>query len=171
LAVDETDDLQKFGDYGQILNPFIAAAISTQEKGLGHFAFIFAQDMALTHGVKLALASGKAGIGKRPSKSWKKDKYDGMPSGHTASAWVAAAYIRQFEQNKFASIPFYLIAGVTGYSRIKAKKHTTFQVIAGAALSELIVHLNKQANWSQEHKSYQLNLDQHGVSSNWVIRF
>lgn len=65
-------------------------------------------------------------MSKRPTIEGKKNRYDGMPSGHTASAWVAASYIRTFSEDyKYLSIPLYLTAAVTGYSRIHAKEHTT----------------------------------------------
>ena len=44
-----------------------------------------------------------------------KDRFDGMPSGHTNSAWVAAAYIRTFSEDyQYASVPLYITAAVTG---------------------------------------------------------
>jgi membrane-associated phospholipid phosphatase len=163
--------VRKIGDYTQIINPIIAASMAPHNKGLGHFALIFIEDTVITHAIKLIGVGTKIPISKRPYAANRNGRYDGMPSGHTASAWTAAAYIRHFEENKLISIPFYIAAGFTGYSRIKAQKHTTAQVIGAAALAELIVYLNKQSQWSQEYQSYDVHLEGNTISSKIVLKF
>ena len=118
--------LRSFGDYMQIINPVFASGLSSQEKGFGHFALIYSQTWVTMHSVKLIADKNKWQPSKRPRIEGKKDRFEGMPSGHTASAWAAAAYVRTFSEDyKYISIPLYLTAAVTGYSRIKAKEHTT----------------------------------------------
>ncbi len=146
--------LRSFGDYMQIINPVFASGLASQEKGFGHFALIYGQTWVTMHSVKLIANKGKWQPSKRPSIEAKKDRFDGMPSGHTASAWVAASYVRTFSEDyKYISIPLYLTAAVTGYSRIKAKEHTIAQVISGAALAELVTYINSKLDWSKEYQS------------------
>lgn len=146
-------NLRIFGDYMQTINPIIAAGLSSQEKGFGHFAFIYAQDFVTMHGIKFISDKTKMPFSKRPHIQDKRDRYDGMPSGHTNSAWIAASYLRTFSQDyKYLSIPLYLTASITGYSRIYSKEHTTTQVIAGAILAEMFTYFNSKMNWSNEYQ-------------------
>ena len=146
--------LRSFGDYMQIINPIFASGLASQEKGFGHFALIYGQTWVTMHSVKIMASKGKWQPGKRPGIDGKKDRFDGMPSGHTASAWAAAAYIRTFSEDyKYLSIPLYITAAVTGYSRVKAKEHTTSQVVVGAALAELVTYINSKLDWSNDYRS------------------
>jgi lipid A 4'-phosphatase len=146
--------LRSFGDYAQVINPVIVSFMASKEKGFGHFAIIYAQSWATTHSVKFISNQTKWASSKRPFILNKQDRYDGMPSGHTNSAWVAAAYVRTFsEEYKFAAIPLYVSAAITGYSRVYAKEHTVSQVIAGAAIAELITYINSKLKWSNEYRS------------------
>ena len=43
--------LRSFGDYAQIINPVIAAGLSSQEKGFGHFAIIYGQSWVTMHSI------------------------------------------------------------------------------------------------------------------------
>lgn len=88
--------LRSFGDYMQIINPIFAAGLASQERGLGHFAIIYSQTLVIAHGAKLIARSGKWQISKRPYIENKKDRYEGLPSAHTVSAFAAASYVRTF---------------------------------------------------------------------------
>ncbi len=146
--------LRSFGDYAQVINPIIAGALASQEKGFGHYAVIYGETFVSMHAFKLLANSNKWQVSKRPTIEGKKDRYDGMPSGHTASAWIAASYIRTFSEDyKYLSIPLYITAAATGYSRVYAKEHTTGQVIAGAALAELVTFINSKLDWSNEYRA------------------
>ena len=57
-----------------------------------------------------------------------------FPSGHTSSAFSGASFIH-FRYSFKYSIPLYLLAAFTGYSRVESKKHYTEDVIAGAGLA------------------------------------
>lgn len=59
-----------------------------------------------------------------------------FPSGHTSSAFSGASFIH-FRYGFKYSIPLYLLASFTGYSRVESKKHYTEDVIAGAGLAIL----------------------------------
>ncbi len=164
--------IEIFGDYAQVINPLVAASIASQEKGVGHFMIIFAQSNLFTHAIKYTTGGAKCSASKRPSNNKNKIRYDGMPSGHTNSAWLAASYIRMFsEDNKKLSIPLYITAAITGYSRVNAKKHTVPQVVAGAALAEITTYINSRLDWSNEYISSQFNLGTEGAFINFQIKF
>jgi hypothetical protein len=56
-----------------------------------------------------------------------------FPSGHTASAFVGAAFIHHRYGDKWA-VPMYLLAGSVGFSRIYANRHFVDDVLAGATI-------------------------------------
>ena len=95
-----------------------------------------------------------------------------MPSGHTNSAWLAASYIRTFsEDHKYLSIPLYITATATAYSRIHAKEHTTAQVIAGAALAEIVTFINSKLKWSNDYSSNSFYFGGDEVGASFVFKF
>lgn len=162
--------LRSFGDYAQIINPVLTAGLASQEKGFGHFAIIYGQSCTM-NGIKLVSDKAKWSFSKRPVVSDKKDRYDGMPSGHTNSAWVAAAYLRTFSDDyKYVSIPLYITAAITGYSRVHAKEHTTAQVIAGAALAEIVTYINSKLKWSNEYRSTNFYFGKNEVSAGFTFK-
>jgi len=59
-----------------------------------------------------------------------------FPSGHTSSAFAGASFVH-FRYGIKYSVPLYLLAGFTGYSRIESNKHYIEDVIAGAGLAIL----------------------------------
>lgn len=163
--------LRSFGDYAQIINPIVTAGFASQEKGFGHFAIIYGQTWITMHGVKLLSDKAKWSFSKRPVVNDKKDRYDGMPSGHTNSAWVAAAYLRTFSDDyKYVSIPLYITAAITGYSRVYAKEHTTAQVIAGAAFAEIVTYINSKLKWSNEYRSTNFYFGKNEVSVGFTFK-
>ncbi|PCJ25482.1 MAG: hypothetical protein COA94_06205 [Rickettsiales bacterium] len=166
-----SSSLRTFGDYAQIVNPLFVAGLASQEIGFGHFAIIYGQSWVSMHGIKLISKSAKWSASKRPNTGNKKDRYEGMPSGHTNSAWVAASYVRMFSEHKYLSIPLYATAIVTGCSRVKAKEHTTLQVIAGAALAELVTYINSRLDWSDEYQSTNFYFGGDEVSARFEFRF
>jgi len=66
----------------------------------------------------------------RPNNS---TSYTSFPSGHASSAFSGASFIHKRYGLKYA-IPAYIGAVYTAYSRVKAEKHYTHDVIAGALL-------------------------------------
>ena len=54
-----------------------------------------------------------------------------FPSGHTSTAFQGASFIQQRYGWKYG-LPAYVLAGFTGYSRIDAQRHDTWDVLAGA---------------------------------------
>ncbi len=163
--------IRSFGDYAQIINPVLAAGFASQEKGFGHFAIIYGQSWLTMQGIKLVSDKAKWSLSKRPVVNDKKNRYDGMPSGHTNSAWVAASYLRTFSDDyKYVSIPLYITAAITGYSRVHAKEHTTAQVIAGAALAEIVTYINSKLKWSNEYRSTNFYFGKNEVSAGFTFK-
>ena len=161
-----------FGDYAQVINPLVASAFASQEKGFGHFAIIYSQSFVSMHGIKYIAGQNKWEASRRPNAKNKNDRYDGMPSGHTNSAWVAASYIRTFHKDQpYLSIPFYVTAAITGYSRVYAKEHTISQVVAGAALAEIITHINSKLDWSNDYRSTNFYIGGDEFSASFEFRF
>jgi len=164
--------LRTFGDYAQIINPLIAGGLASQEKGFGHFAIIYTQSFVFMHGTKYIAGKNKWQPSKRLSVENKRARYDGMPSGHTNSAWIAASYARTFSEDyKYLSIPLYITAALTGYSRVRAKEHTTGQVIAGAALAEIVTYINNKLDWSNDYRSSNFYIGGDEVSAKFEFRF
>ena len=62
--------------------------------------------------------------------------YMSFPSGHTSSAFAGASFVH-FRYGFKYSIPLYLLASFTGYSRVESNKHYTEDVITGAGLAIL----------------------------------
>ena len=171
FAKSRQSPLRSFGDYAQIINPIIASGLSSREKGFGHFAIIYGQSWVAMHGIKLVSNKAKWAPSKRPSVHDKKDRFDGIPSGHTNSAWVSASYVRTFSEDyKYASIPLYITAVITGYSRVHSKEHTTTQVIAGAALAEIVTYINSKLEWSNEYRSTNFYFGKNEASAGFEFR-
>lgn len=135
--------LEKAGDMFQIFNPLTAAYQANLKGELKDYSIIFAESQISTNIVQQIGRAKKLEISKRPNKANKKAKYHGFPSGHTMAAWSAAAYMRQYQPEKTEYIvPLYSTAILTGYSRVRANKHSISQVLAGAALAEAITAIN-----------------------------
>lgn len=163
--------LRSFGDYAQIINPVLAVVFSSQEKGFGHFAIIYGHSWITTQGIRLVLDKTKWKPSKRPIVRDKKDRFDGMPSGHTNSAWVAASYLRTFSDDyKYASIPLYITAAITGYSRMHAKEHTVAQVIAGVVLAEIVTYINSKLKWNNEYRSINFYFGKNEASAGFTFK-
>ena len=75
------------------------------------------------------------------------------------------------EENKYLSIPLYITAAVTGYSRVHAKEHNTAQVIAGAALAEIVTYINSKLDWSNDYRSSNFYIGGDEVSASFEFRF
>lgn len=62
-----------------------------------------------------------------------------FPSGHATAAFTGAEFIRK-EYGWQWGAPAYLAAGFVAWSRVKADKHYTHDVVAGAAIGILVNH-------------------------------
>lgn len=104
-----------------------SAAVSTivlkDKKGFWQFSKSFATNLAITGGLKYAINKSRPFHGGGQA----------FPSGHTSITFQAASFIHRRYGFKY-SIPGYVLAGWTGYSRINATRHDGWDVLAGAAV-------------------------------------
>jgi membrane-associated phospholipid phosphatase len=126
--------VQKAGDLFRYLSP-VAAAVGSlyveDYKGVGQLAV----SVFVTQGISELLK--KAVPEKRPD--WKPgNPKNSFPSGHVASTFSAASYLRIRYDNPYIYVPAYAIAVFTAYSRVQPKRHRVIDVVAGAALAEAV---------------------------------
>ena len=122
----ESSTIEKSGDVILLALP-AAAGLTTlileDRKGSWQFAKSFALNAAVTTALKYA-------INKRRPFS---DGGQAFPSGHTSITFQSAAFIHRRYGFKY-SIPGYLLAGFTAYSRVHATRHDGYDVLAGAVV-------------------------------------
>ncbi|MGH1365749.1 MAG: phosphatase PAP2 family protein [Calditrichia bacterium] len=127
--------LQDIGDILQYLLPWaglLTVALLGNQTGAWRWLW---SGLAVTGSTfVLKLLFNFTPLGRRPNG-------DGMafPSGHTSSAFMGAAFIHFQFTFGWAILP-YLLAALTGYSRIQSGKHWWRDVIAGAVLAIGLVY-------------------------------
>lgn len=100
---------------------------------------------AITYGLKRSINK------ERPDMS----NNNSFPSGHTSITFHSAGFIHRKYGFKY-SIPAYVFAGFTAASRIDAKKHDIFDVLAGAAIG-LGSNLLFTTAYQQKHMELTFN--------------
>lgn len=160
-----TRTIETLGDIFQFLPAFGAGyALYTQDyEGLKELAI----GLGSTMGVVLISKSLLQTISKKSpdfvyfAKRPNGANFQGFPSGHTASAFSAVGFLQKRYGWKF-SLPAVVLATFTGYSRIKAKKHTTLQVLIGAMLGFSLSYLSasKWIDPSKEQISFKIQEEQ-----------
>lgn len=125
--------LQTFADVGAVGLPLIALGLTAADDDLDEGGW----QLAYTGGASLLATTGLKYIvnAKRPNGG---DK--GFPSGHTSTAFFAAAYLED-RYGWEVGLPAHILAAAVGWSRIDTKDHNLGQVIAGAAIGELSAYL------------------------------
>ena len=152
----------------QKISPTLTAVITNKDKGLAHYYIIYKQSMLAMQGIKYFGEQYKWEAGKRP----KFNEFNGLPSGHTTSAWISAAYMRTFSKNyKYLAVPLYASAIAMGYSRVKGKHHTIPQVAAGALLAETIIYANSKLNWSKNYSPIDISISNKSGGLNFNFNF
>ena len=114
----------KFGDYWGIAGQFII--LSRLKLGSDEFNYATSAIIAnglCTYGIKFI--TGRI----RPDGANRRS----FPSGHTSSSFLAATIADDLYGSKIG-VPAYLLAGLTGLSRIHDNKHYLSDVIFGASL-------------------------------------
>jgi membrane-associated phospholipid phosphatase len=118
--------LEKSGDALLLLLPAIAYGSTfyvDDTAGRTQFYKAAATNLIITQGLKYVTHK------KRPNGE---DNLS-FPSGHSSVTFQAASFIHKRYGTKYA-LPAYMAATFVGYSRVKADKHYTEDVLAGAAL-------------------------------------
>jgi membrane-associated phospholipid phosphatase len=124
----------KLDDYAQF-SPAIAA-FGLKLAGIKSKHKLF--DMAIMYALSNTLETGIVYTTKQVVKRIRPDssKKNSFPSGHTATAFVAAEFLHQEykDQSVWISIGGYTAASLTGVSRILNDRHWFSDVIAGAGI-------------------------------------
>jgi membrane-associated phospholipid phosphatase len=114
------------GDSLQVLLPVAALGLSAwhdmDTQGMKQFGVTFGVAEGATEVLKYTVHSTRPCGGSHS-----------FPSGHTTSAFSAAAYVQQ-RYGATESIPFYALAGVTGYERVHTHHHRAGDVLTGAGI-------------------------------------
>lgn len=118
--------VEKSGDIILVALPAAVAGttlILNDRKGTWQFTKSFAMNAAVTIALKYGLNK------RRPFDGG----YQAFPSGHTSITFQSAAFVHRRYGFKY-SIPGYILAGWTGYSRVNATRHDGYDVLAGAVV-------------------------------------
>lgn len=117
-------------DIFQVTNPIFGLYWAYKENKTADFVSEYLTAAAIT-GISKHIGTQTRFCGsQRPDKT----AWTGMPSGHTTSAWLPAAYTRS---------PFiYIMAIETAALRVLRGKHYWYQCLTSVILSEAIVALN-----------------------------
>lgn len=124
IASDE--DLEEFGDIMQFALPlagFASTYIADDPEGRKQFWKSFATSLGTTTVLK-------GYFGKLRPNGSSRTSY---PSGHTTAAFQGAGFIDMRYGHKWG-IPAYILAGITGYSRVVSDWHFADDVLAGASI-------------------------------------
>ena len=125
-----SNNLAKLGDYWGKTNQFIIWSTLSgnyRDEQLNYSMNSFIANGIITYGIKFST------MRRRPDLSNKRS----FPSGHTSNSFLGATIL----QNVYGSevgIPGYILASITGMSRINDNKHYLSDVIFGAALGVAI---------------------------------
>lgn len=124
--------LELYGDIAQIAIPGLAGVASLAKKDYdGTLQLVVGTGLTLgvVQGVKYAANTERPDGGARS-----------FPSGHTAAAFAGASYVHYRYGWKWG-LPTYVAAAVVGYSRVEADRHYWYDVVAGAAMANLIAYV------------------------------
>jgi len=147
---------EKSGDILQIALPVIAATSTffykDGQKGGLQFAKAMVVSIVVTHALKTIINK------KRPNGG----NY-AFPSGHTSAAFTGAAFIEKRYGFKIG-IPAYLLASYVGVTRVNAKKHDYWDVLAGA-----IVGIGSSYLFTKPYKKNKLSLSLGNLNNDLVI--
>jgi len=137
---------EKVGDFMQYALPLTAYGTTLyldDTEGQKAFYKSYATTMATTYALKYTVKE------KRPQS----EATDSFPSGHTASAFGGASFIHFRYGLSYAVIPYYLAAVFTGYSRVKAEKHYTVDVVAAG-----LIAITSSAYFVEKYEKIQFSL-------------
>lgn len=120
----EDSKIENLGDAAVVLLPVSAVTTSyfmKDKKGAWQFTKSFALNLAVTGAMKVLINK------QRPLQGGD----HAFPSGHTSVAFQSASYYHRRYGFKY-SIPAYVLAGFTAYSRLNAERHDGWDILAGA---------------------------------------
>lgn len=114
------------GDVGTVLIPaaaFITTLALKDYRGTGQFVASAATSFGLTYALKYMVGKPRPDGGNHLS----------FPSAHTSVSFQGAAFLQRRYGWK-VGLPAYLLSAYVGWSRVYARRHDTWDVLAGAAI-------------------------------------
>lgn len=117
-TIEDTGDVLLFAIPASVL---ATTFIVDDTKGSWQFAKSFLFNQAVTYGLKVVLNKP------RPNNNGD----NAFPSGHTSTVFQSASFVHKRYGFTY-SIPAYVLAGYTAFSRINAQKHDGYDILAGA---------------------------------------
>lgn len=154
----QSESIETAGDVFLFAVPAVAfgtTLILKDKKGSWQFTKGFLANAVITYGLKVALNKP------RPQNNGD----NAFPSGHTSTTFQGASFIHRRFGFKY-SIPAYLAAGFTAFSRIDAQKHDGWDILAGAAVGIGSTYLFTTP-YQQEHMELTMN----STNGNYLLGF
>ncbi|MDO1512838.1 phosphatase PAP2 family protein [Maribacter confluentis] len=136
-----------------------SSLIAGDYNGTWQFTKGFALNQVVTIGLKYATNK------KRPYNNGNR----AFPSGHTSTTFQSAAFIQKRYGWSYG-LPAYILAGYTGYSRIKAQKHDGWDVLAGAVVGIGSAYIFTTP-YQQEHMQLTFANDNDSCSLGFIYKF
>lgn len=122
------DAFTTYGDVARYALPasaLLLTAAKGDREGFGQFVASSAVTLGLTYGLKFSVDERRPDGGSHS-----------FPSGHTAAAFLGAAYIHERYGWRWG-IPAEIAAGLVAASRVEAKRHFVHDVLAAAAIAHV----------------------------------
>ncbi len=122
------DAFTTYGDVARYALPASAAlltAVNRDGEGFGQLVASGVVTLGLTYGLKYSVNETRPDGGSHS-----------FPSGHTAAAFLGAAYIHERYGWRWG-IPAEIAAGLVAASRVEAKRHFVHDVLAAAAIAHV----------------------------------
>jgi len=110
---------------------------------------------AVTYGLKYSINK------QRPDMS----NNNSFPSGHTSTTFQSASFIHRRYGFKY-SIPAYALAGFTAFSRIDAKKHDGWDILAGA-----VIGIGSSYLFTTEYQKEHMELTFNSQEGSYLLGF
>jgi len=157
-GISQNKTIKTTGDV--ILFVLPAATLATtfiikDKKGSWQFTKAFLVNEAITHGLKYTIKK------ERPDGS----NYNSFPSGHTSTTFQSASFIHLRYGFKY-SIPAYVLAGFTAYSRIDANRHDGWDILGGA-----IIGVGSTLLFTTPYQEEHMELTYNSYDGNYLLGF
>lgn len=124
-------------------------------KGSWQFTKALLLTEAVTYGLKHSINKQRPDISNNNS----------FPSGHTSTTFQSASFIHRRYGFKY-SIPAYALAGFTAFSRINAKKHDGWDILAGA-----VIGIGSSSLFTTEYQQKHMELTFNSQEGSYLLGF
>ncbi len=154
----QSSTIEDAGDLFLIAVPAYALGttlLKKDKKGAWQFAKSFLLNQAITFTLKQTIDKPRPDLSNNNS----------FPSGHTSTTFQAASYVHIRYGFKY-SIPAYLAAGFTAFSRVDANRHDEFDILAGA-----IIGIGSSYLFTTPYQKKHLELSYSSLNNSHLIGF